>query len=269
MINKKTIFIYENHLSVNRICWQDKGMVKAAFFDMDNTLLETQALYEEAHAALALFIQGAGPFDADDIIRHTREEEAKLYPVYGYGKELLPHAFENTLLHYVPDATAAELKVARNIANDVYARQAVPKKGAMEAVERISSVTSTYLVTVGDADVQNRRIESLPCREHFAKIYVVSKKTVDTYREILAEIGVHASDAVMIGDSLKSDIMPATEAGMKAIHVPAHNWQAREMSGAALPAGARVMNEILEAADEITGQRKAPSRAKPAAPAPK
>lgn len=248
---------------------EQNPLPKAAFFDMDNTLIETQALYEEAHAALALFIQGAGPFEAGDIIRHTREEEAKLFSRYGYGKEMLPHAFENALLHYVPDATEAEKAIARNIANDVYARQAVPKKGAMEAVGRISAVTKTYLVTVGDEDVQNRRIETLPCRGHFAKIYVVSKKDTDTYRDILADIGVDAADAVMIGDSLKSDIMPAIDAGMKAIHIPANNWQAREMTGATLPAGARVMQEILEAADEITGQRSRASRAKPAGPAPK
>lgn len=228
--------------------------IKAVFVDMDNTLIETQALYEAAHDALVDFIDGYGTFEQGEILAAVRARETALYDVYGYGREMLPHAFEDTLRHYVPDAKPEDVKTVRDMAQKVYSSVAAVKDGAAEALLRLASRFTVYLVTVGDETVQQPRIDALPFKDLFAKTFIVAAKNTDTYKSILAETGTDPAAATMIGDSLVSDIKPAIDAGMTAVYVPAQNWAGREMQGASLPDNVPVKQTILDAAYFIAPQ---------------
>jgi len=227
---------------------------KAVFIDMDNTLIETQNLYEDAHSALTAFIYTLGPFERDDVLNAVRAREVALFDTYGYGREMLPHAFEDTLRHYVPDAQPAELKQVRDMAETVYTRTAEIKKGVPEALEKLAQTHKLYLVTVGDASVQQPRIDALPFQKFFENTFIVSAKNVEAYKTVLAYTGVDAKNATMIGDSLASDIVPALECGMAAIYVPAQNWHGREMAGQSLPDHAIVKKTFADAVEFISPQ---------------
>lgn len=227
-------------------------MIKAVFFDMDNTLLCTQELYEEAHGELARFIDARRPLPADEIIETARKFEVALFDVYAYGAEMLPQAFENTLLHYIPDASDALVDEARRIANNVYASVPAVKPGAAEALELLASRFDLYIITAGDREVQQQRIDNMPFRDMFNEIVIVPEKNAGTYEALLSRLGLRAEEAVMIGDSLRSDIIPSIEAGMSAIHIASINWHGREMNGLALPgAGASVAAGLVDAAKLI------------------
>ena len=227
---------------------------KAVFVDMDNTLIETQALYEAAHEDLVAIIYGCGPFEAEDILQTVRARETELYDVYGYGRDMLPHAFEDTLRHYVPDAQPAEIGKVRDMAQKVYDSVAKVKDGAAEALLHLASRFTLYLVTVGDETVQQPRIDALPFKDIFAKTFIVAAKNVETYRRILAETGVKPEEATMNGDSLASDIHPAKNAGMAAVYIPAQNWHGREMAGQSVPDDVPVKENILQAAEMLVAQ---------------
>lgn len=244
-------------------------MVKAVFFDMDNTLIETQQIYIEGQNRFADFIQSCGVHqDADKIVDRLLACQIELFDRYAYGKEMLPQAYEDTLKHYVPDATPAEVKHVRDMAYNVYATEAKIKTGAAEALITLKNAgLDLYLITVGDIDVQENRVNALPFKNLFNKVFVVADKNAAVYAGALKEAGVKGKDAIMIGDSLKSDIIPARLNGMQAIHIPAQNWHGREMAGQTLPAGAVAMADILTAARDIAdkyGEQaqkpKAPSR---------
>jgi putative hydrolase of the HAD superfamily len=228
--------------------------VKAVFVDMDNTLIETQALYEAAHDDLVAFIYGCGPFEAAEILQTVRDRETALYDVYGYGRGLLPHAFEDTLRHYVPDAQPDEIRKVHGMAQKVYDSVAKVKEGAGEALLRLAARFTVYLVTVGDETVQQPRIDALPFKDLFAKTFIVAAKNTEAYQRILDETGVKAQEATMIGDSLASDIHPAKQIGMGAVYVPAQNWHGREMAGQSVPGDVPVRKTILEAAALLAPQ---------------
>lgn len=245
-------------------------MVKAVFFDMDNTLIETQQIYIDAENRFADFMLSCGVHDnPQDIVERLRARQIEIFDRFGYGKELLPQAYEDVLKEYVPDADAGETKHARDMAYNVYATEAKIKPGAPEALAKVVAAgLDAYLITVGDPDVQNARVAALPFRHLFRDVFVVEDKNAGVYAAALAKTGLKGEDAVMIGDSLKSDIIPARKNGMEAIHVAALNWHGREMAGQTLPEGARAAPSITAAVDDVvTRFGRAPANdAKPAAP---
>lgn len=245
-------------------------MVKAVFLDMDNTLIETQQIYIDSENRFADFLLGCGVHEpAEDMIERLRARQIEIFDNFGYGKELLPQAYEDTFKHYVPDATAGEINHARAIAYDVYATEAKIKTGVPEALQAMAAAKlDLYLMTVGDLDVQESRVAALPFRHLFRDVFIVTDKNEATYAAALDKAGLKGSDAVMIGDSLKSDIIPARKNGMEAIHIPALNWHGREMAGQTLPAGASAQPSMTAAAADVIA-RFAKIPANDTAPAPK
>lgn len=248
-------------------------MIKAVMFDMDNTLLETQVLYEEAHVELAKLIARFVPEATEkEVVTVLRNFETQLFDTMGYGALMLPQAFENTVLKYVPNASDALVDEARDMAFNVYAREAALKPGAEEAVKELSGKYRLFIVTAGDDEVQQGRIAKLAFAHLFEEIYIVPHKDKAVFDSILAAKGIKPEEAVMIGDSLRSDIYPALEAGMKAIHINSINWAGREMAGLQLPADKVTSHQNLATAvAEITGAAPAAKAAgndnQPAAPA--
>lgn len=246
-------------------------MVKAILIDMDNTLIETQLLYAEAHLGLARFIAGLAPHDIDAVVAVTKKNEVALFAQYGYGAELLPQAFELTLKHYVSDATPDEIRYARELAMTVFRTEAQLKEGVAEAIECLADHFPLYLVTVGDDKVQNDRIAALPFRHLFAGTFVVSEKDVAAYERVLEAIALEPHETIMIGDSIRSDIIPTVTLGMSAIYIEADNWHAHEAQGHGLPTE-RVIRHVhlLDAAEDVIRtyimNNKAPEAPKPQTP---
>lgn len=238
--------------------------IKAVFIDMDNTLLRTQQLYEDAHDELAGIIGARTGIPAPVVIEETRRREIGLFPLHGYGREMLPAAFAETLLHYIPDATPADVLAVRDCANNVYRRDAEVKKGAEEAILALAAHVPVYLLTAGDDEVQRSRVAKLPFRGSFTAIYIVPEKDPALYTALLAKHGLQPSEAVMIGDSLKSDIVSPVAAGMSAVYIPDMNWAAREQAGQEFPAtGAKQVKDISEAVAYLLPQITATPDVKP------
>lgn len=228
-------------------------MIKAVFFDMDNTLLKTQELYEDAHGMLADLVARLAPVAAEQTIATARRIETALFSRFGYAAAGLNQAFEDTLRELVPAAAPADVSEARALADTVYQRAAELKPGAVETIAQLAPQARLFLVTAGEEWVQQCRLSTVPFANAFEKIYIVPEKDAKLYREILAEAGLKPDEAVMIGDSLRSDILPALEVGMSAIYISSINWAGREMTGFAMPEHGVTAPDLLSAAAQITG----------------
>jgi putative hydrolase of the HAD superfamily len=216
---------------------------KAVFIDMDNTLIETQVIYKKAARDLTAMIQSCGDFDAADINRILNERQLKLIETMRFDAAMLPLSYEQTLRHFVPDATETEISFVHNIARNVYATEAAVKEGVEDAIRLLAQHYDLYLVTVGDMNVQRARVDVLPFKDVFTGIFIVEEKETETYIDVLSKTGAVAHETVMIGDSLRSDIIPAHAAGLCVIHIPAENFAVREAHGHDLPQGRTEVKE--------------------------
>lgn len=107
--------------------------------------------------------------------------------------------------------------------------------GVREAVMKVAETHRIVVITKGDLLDQEAKLARSGLGELFSAFEVVSEKDVKTYEAVMRRLGVEPSRFVMVGNSVKSDILPVLEAGGSAVHVPYHlSWSLdRAPAGAA------------------------------------
>ena len=93
-------------------------------------------------------------------------------------------------------------------------------KGVGEALGPLSERGKLVLVTKGDLFHQESKLAASGLGDRFSGVEIVSEKTPEVYRRIFARYGAAPFEAVMVGNSLRSDVLPALEAGAFAVHIP-------------------------------------------------
>jgi len=89
-----------------------------------------------------------------------------------------------------------------------------------ETIRALAASRDLMMITKGDLFDQEAKLARSGLGDHFAHVEVVSQKVPDTYRSILERHGVEPASFLMIGDSLKSDVLPVLAIGGHAIHIP-------------------------------------------------
>jgi putative hydrolase of the HAD superfamily len=98
--------------------------------------------------------------------------------------------------------------------------------GVLETLETLSKSHRLILATKGDLLDQERKLEKSGLLKYFHHIEVLTDKKQKNYAAILKHLDIHASEFLMIGNSLKSDILPVIALGAHAVHIPFHTtWQ--------------------------------------------
>jgi putative hydrolase of the HAD superfamily len=104
--------------------------------------------------------------------------------------------------------------------------------GVDETLAELAENYRLVLVTKGDLMDQERKLAASGLGELFAAVEIVSEKDRSTYDRVFARHGSGAAEAVMAGNSMKSDVLPAIEAGAWAAHIPYHITWAHELADA-------------------------------------
>ncbi len=98
-----------------------------------------------------------------------------------------------------------------------------PLPGVADTLQALKdSGYKLVMVTKGDLMNQEQKLARSGLGDCFQAIEIVSEKDANTYRRVVARQGVPPEDAMMIGNSMKSDVLPALEAGLWGIHIPYH-----------------------------------------------
>jgi putative hydrolase of the HAD superfamily len=223
-------------------------MIKAIFLDMDDTLIVNSVLYERAEVMFYGYLRHCGILEAE-AKKVFAEAEKELFKIHGVSKKRMPASFEAVLKHFVPEADAEMVSTVRGFAEDIFTARVVVKPGVAEAVALLAERYDLYIVTAGDRDVQEGRIaSSVPFKDSFSGVYIVDKKTRETYEDILQQLGLKPDEVIMMGDSLKSDVIPAVAAGMQAVWLESYNPASLHETETKLPAErAYKFSSLLEA----------------------
>jgi putative hydrolase of the HAD superfamily len=194
-------------------------------FDADDTLWENNVLFERVIDAYLDWL--AHPTLDRAATRAVLDEvERANVAVHGYGSasflRSLGDAFER--LNERP-ATPTEVRRIADLAAALVNHEVELVPGAAETLADLGTRHDLLLLTKGDPAEQQRKIDASSLVHHFRSVHIVAEKGVTTYRELVAEQGLAPSSTWMIGNSPRSDILPARAAGLGAVFIPnQHTW---------------------------------------------
>ncbi|VTR94014.1 Putative uncharacterized protein OS=Streptomyces himastatinicus ATCC 53653 GN=SSOG_04500 PE=4 SV=1: HAD_2 [Gemmata massiliana] len=200
------------------------GAAAWLIFDADNTLWPIECLYDSARERFVRWVSAEGP-DGALVEEYQRTRDKELHKTYGYSACRFARSFEDTLLCFLPDAPAEAVRFARQLALGVFEQPVQPVDGLETILDRVSREYQLAIITAGEQWVQERRLNSFQLRSRFAAIQIVEAKTAETFRSFCESRFIDPARSWVVGDSARSDMIPARDAGLGGIHVDhRENW---------------------------------------------
>ncbi len=159
--------------------------------------------------------------------------EKKNLALYGYGVKGFTLSMIETAMQLTggepPGRVIADILAA---GREMLGHPVEPLPGVDQALAELSEQYRLVLITKGDLLHQEQKLAASGLGDLFAAVEVVSEKDASTYARVFARHGTGAAEAVMCGNSMRSDILPAIQAGAWAAHVPYPLTWAHEMADA-------------------------------------
>ena len=202
-------------------------MFDAIAFDADDTLWHNEPLYARAQEKLKTLLSSYA--SADVVEKKLFETEDGNLAALGYGIKSFTLSMIETAVDLSGGKIAgSEISKIIGYAREMLAAEIRLLDHAEETVSRLSG-SRLMLITKGDLLDQQSKLARSGIDHHFASVHVVSDKREATYRSLLDQHGVAPERFVMVGNSLKSDIVPVLALGAHAVHVPyAITWAHEE-----------------------------------------
>ena len=199
--------------------------------DADDTLWHNETIFRLTHDRFVALL--ADHADRATLEAGLAETEKRTLRLYGYGVK----GFTLSMIETAMELTGGEApaSVVREIlaaGREMLAHPVETLPGVDEALAALSERYRLVLITKGDLLDQERKLAASGLGDLFAAIEIVSEKDRGTYERIFARHGTGADEAVMAGNSMKSDVLPALEAGAFAVHIPYAITWAHELAEA-------------------------------------
>ena len=189
-------------------------------FDADDTLWRSQDFFDQAQRDFEAIIAGYVNGDVRTSQRLYAVEKANL-AVFGYGvKGMALSMIEAAIDITGGRISAADLHRIVALAKALLRHPVELLPGVREAVEAVAAELPVVLITKGDLFHQEAKVRESGLSSLFRRIEIVSEKDVSTYRRLLDEFAIAPEEFVMVGNSLRSDIVPVLELGGWAVHLP-------------------------------------------------
>jgi putative hydrolase of the HAD superfamily len=224
--------------------------------DADDTLWHNETIFRLTQDRFRALMAEVAPPEVLDA-RLAAVEKRNL-ALYGYGVKGFTLSVIETAMELTggdpPGRIIADILAA---GREMLAHPVETLPGVDRALAELSTDYRLVLITKGDLMHQEQKLAASGLGDLFAAVEIVSEKDARTYETVFARHGTGAGEAAMCGNSLRSDILPALEAGAWAAHVPYPLTWAHEMADA--PVGHPRFAE-LASIGEVPGWLKAMSQ---------
>lgn len=201
--------------------------IKVIGFDADDTLWVNETYFREAEQEFAQLM--AAYETANKVDQELFKKEMDNLPLYGYGVKAFVLSMVESSLEISNNQVSNEtIQKILNIGKNMIDKPVEILDGVEEVLEQLSAKYRLILATKGDLLDQERKLKKSGLTDYFHHIEVLSDKKEDNYSQLLHHLEIEPLEFLMIGNSLKSDILPLVNLKAHAIHVPFHTTWAHE-----------------------------------------
>ncbi len=198
-----------------------KRHIKIIGFDADDTLWVNETYYRETESE---FVKLLADFASEkEVMRRLYAMEIRNLPLYGYGAKGFVLSMTETALevsnYKLPSViTGKIIDLGKTLLN----KPVILLDGVREVLQQLKGHYPLILATKGDLLDQERKLRKSGLDSCFHHIEIMSDKNEKNYRKLLDRLSVEPEEFMMIGNSLKSDILPLLKLGAWGVHVPYH-----------------------------------------------
>ncbi|RYU91481.1 HAD family hydrolase [Mucilaginibacter terrigena] len=201
--------------------------IKVIAFDADDTLWVNEPYFRQTEEQFCVLLQQYA--SVHELERELLKIELANLPLYGYG-----------IKGFILSMIEAAMKITQNTLSIDVVRQIMDLgkqmlnqpiellDGVEEVLETLKGKYRLVVATKGDLLDQERKLKKSGLNPYFHHIEIMSEKDDANYLKLIKHLDIKPEELLMIGNSLKSDVMPVLNIGGHAVHVPYHITWAHE-----------------------------------------
>lgn len=202
--------------------------IKAIAFDADDTLWENETLFREAERHFCILLKDF--IDEGECNRLLYEVEMKNLPLYGYGiKPFTLSLIEAAITFSKGKLPISVIEKIIDLGREMLEAPVVLIDGIENTLRQLNHSYKLIMATKGDLLDQERKLIKSGLEPHFHHIEIVSDKTPKQYLKLVHHLDLSPEEFLMVGNSIKSDILPVLEIGGHGFHIPFHTTWEHEM----------------------------------------
>jgi putative hydrolase of the HAD superfamily len=194
-------------------------------FDADDTLWENNIYFDQAFDEFVAFLDHGSltPAEVREVLDAIEETNNK---IHGYGSLNFARNLQETYRRLAErEISPEELRTVMGFAEKILESPMEVIEGVAVTLEYLASRHDLTLFTKGHPEEQKLKIEQSGLAGYFGHTAIVKEKDAPAYRQLVEQRGMRPAQTWMIGNSPKSDVNPALEAGLNAVFVPhANTW---------------------------------------------
>ncbi|MEH6779011.1 HAD family hydrolase [Maribacter arcticus] len=198
-------------------------------FDADDTLWVNETYFRDTENKFADLLEKYET--KNKIDQELFRTEIKNLDLYGYGiKGFMLSMIECALDLSNNEVSSKTIGALLDLGKEMISQPVELLNGVEEVLRSLKDKYRLIVLTKGDLLDQERKLERSGLSEYFHHVEVLSDKKEKNYSGLLEHLQIAPSEFLMIGNSLKSDVLPLVEIGARAIHVPFHTtWEHEEV----------------------------------------
>ena len=198
---------------------KDQRVLSTIGIDADDTLWQSEHFFKLTEARFVTLLSGFA--ERADLAARLLEAETRNLQFYGFGiKGFILSMIETAIDVTNGKVPAPVIQEILGAGREMLNHPILPLPQVQETLENLGKIFRLVLITKGDLFDQERKLAQSGLDEFFHGIEIVSDKKPQTYKRIFDRHGDGPDRAAMVGNSLKSDIVPAIAAGCWGIFIP-------------------------------------------------
>lgn len=208
--------------------------IKVVAFDADDTLWVNEPYFREVEHRFCTLMKRFGT--EKEIVEKLFEVEMKNLSSYGYGAKAFTLSLLETALTFGKDAqepiTPQEIERVMELGTSLIKIPIELLNGIEQVLKELSGKYKLVVATKGDLLDQQQKLERSGLLQYFHHVEIMSNKKEEDYKRLLCNLNITGDQLLMVGNSLKSDILPVLELGGYGVHIPFHTtWFHEEVEG--------------------------------------
>ncbi len=198
---------------------------KIIAFDADDTLWHNEPYFDEAQDKFCELFSGYA--SKQELLRLILNHQITNLPLYGFGIKAFTLSMIESALELTNHTISGQnIEKVLQIGKELLQKPVVLLPDVIEVLEQLRGNYKLIVATKGDLKDQHRKLHESGIGAYFHHIEVMSDKTELDYEKMLGRLDCNATNFLMIGNSLKSDVLPVLNIGGHAIHIPYHTtWE--------------------------------------------